>query len=123
MDDFWGQDIDRAYVGIRCKITSSNLTIMKSNTLKISLNNNISLIKFNATDDEIEQLSTQGWIEIDAYCKCNCNEWNGNSYPQLIIEDDDDYLLLYDSDEAGTTEESSEEGAEPLKYRLYEVKR
>ena len=39
------------------------------------------------------------------------------------LQDDDDYLLLYDSDEAGTTEESSEEGAEPLKYRLYEVKR
>lgn len=87
MNDFWGQDIDRAYVGIRCKITANNFSVMKSNTIKISLNNNLSLIKFGATDDEVEQLSTQGWIEIDAYCKCNCNEWNGNSYPQLIIED------------------------------------
>lgn len=87
MNDFWGQDVDRSHVGIRCKITASNFAVMKSNTLKISLNNNISLIKFSATDDEIEKLSTQGWIEIDAYCKCNCNEWNGNCYPQLIIED------------------------------------
>lgn len=48
-----------------------------------------------------------------------------NNYEALYesLQDDDDYLLLYDSDEAGTTEESSEEGAEPLKYRLYEVKR
>ena len=36
---------------------------------------------------------------------------------------DDNYVLLYDSDEAGTTEEAAEEGLEPLKYRLYEVKR
>ena len=48
---------------------------------------------------------------------------NNNEALYESLQDDDDYLLLYDSDEAGTTEESSEEGAEPLKYRLYEVKR
>ena len=36
---------------------------------------------------------------------------------------DEEYLLIYDSDEAGTTEESAEEGGEPVKYRLYEVKK
>ena len=66
MNDYWGQDIDRAYVNINFKITSSNFQIMKSNTLK-----------FNLT----------GYLELNAICKCNANEWNGRVYPQLLMED------------------------------------
>lgn len=87
LNDYWGQDIDRAHVGIRFKVTSSNFAIMKSNTLKITLDNGLSLIKFGGTEEDIEAFTTEGWKQIDAYCKCNINEWNGNEYPQLIIED------------------------------------
>lgn len=87
MNDYWGQDMDRAYVGIRFKVTDSNFSVMKSNTLKITLDNGLSLIKFGGTEKDIEAFTATGWKEIEAYCKCNINEWNGHEYPQLIIED------------------------------------
>ena len=87
MNDYWGQDIDRAYVNINFKITSSNFQIMKSNTLKFNLPNGLSLIKFNGTDEEIAQFTTTGYLELNAICKCNANEWNGRVYPQLLMED------------------------------------
>ena len=87
MNDYWGQDIDRAYVNINFKITSSNFQIMKSNTLKFNLPNGLSIIKFNGTDEEIAQFTTTGYLELNAICKCNANEWNGRVYPQLLMED------------------------------------
>lgn len=51
MNDYWGQDIDRAYVNINFKITSSNFQIMKSNTLKFNLPNGLSIIKFGGTEE------------------------------------------------------------------------
>ena len=87
MNDYWGQDIDRAYVNINFKITNSNFQIMKSNTLKFSLPNGLSIIKFNGTDEEITQFTTTGYLEVNAICKCNKNQWNGQVYPQLIMQD------------------------------------
>lgn len=88
MNDYWGQDIDRAYIGVKVKVTADNFTVMKGNTLKITFPN-FSMIKFGGTEEEINKLTTDGWIEIEAYCKCNKNCWNGNEYAQLIIEEFD----------------------------------
>ena len=87
MNDYWGQGIDRAYVNIRFKITNENFKVMKSNTLKFELPNNLSIIKFNGTEEEIEKFTTTGYIELDAICKCNKNVWGGNVFPQLILVD------------------------------------
>ena len=87
MNDFWGQDIDRAYVEITFKITNKNFQIMKGNTLKITLPNNLSIIKFNATEEEICKFTTTGYIELEAVCKCNMNIWNNKVSPQLILEE------------------------------------
>lgn len=87
MNDYWGQDVNRSYVGIRFKITNNNFNILKAKTLKITLDNGVSLIKFNGTLDDIKNFTTEGWVEVIAYCKCNKNEWNGVTTPQLIIED------------------------------------
>lgn len=86
LNDLWGQDIDRALIAINFKITSKSLKVMKSNTLKITLDNDLSLIKFGGTDEDIENLTTSGWKEINAVCKCAVNEWNGETTPQLLIE-------------------------------------
>ena len=77
MNDYWGQDIDRAYININFKITSSNFQVMKSNTLKFNLPNGLSIIKFNGTEEEINKFTTTGYLELNAICKCNANEWNG----------------------------------------------
>ena len=87
MNDFWGQDIDRAYIKINFKITNSNFQVMKSNTLKFNLMNGLSIIKFNGTEQEVEKFTTTGYLEVNAICKCNKNEWNGQVYPQLIMLD------------------------------------
>ena len=91
MNDYWGQDIDRAYVNINFKMTNQNIALMKSNTFKITLPYNTSIIKFNITEEELtkfsEILNKHPYIEMNAICKCAVNKWNGNSYPQLIVQD------------------------------------
>lgn len=85
MNDYWGQDIERAYVNINFKITNNNFEIMKNNTFKFNLPNGLSIIKFNGTDEEAETFTTSGYIELNAICKCNANTWANKTYPQLII--------------------------------------
>ena len=60
-----------------------------SNTLKITLPNNVSLMKFNATDDECYKLEnfTEAYLSLDIVGKCHQNEWMGNVTPQIFIED------------------------------------
>ena len=77
----------RSSVAEKFKVTSDNFQIMKSNTLKFNLENNISIIKFNGTENDINNFTTDGWKEIEAYCECAINEWNGKQYPQLILCD------------------------------------
>lgn len=89
MDKYWGKDVDEAIVAVKgIRITKDMLHMMASNTMKISLPNNINIIKFRTPDEEYDKLySEDGYVEIDAICKCNINEWNGNKYPQLFLED------------------------------------
>lgn len=87
LNDFYGKDIDRPLVMMSFTVTSNNFTVMKSNTLKFTLPNGISIIKFNGTEEEIEQFTTKGAIKINAICKPNRNEWNGNISAQLLLED------------------------------------
>ena len=87
MNDYWGQDMDRAYININFKITNSNFQIMKSNTLKFNLLNGLSIIKFNGTEQDINNFTTTGYLQVNAICKCNANQWNGQVYPQLIMQD------------------------------------
>ena len=89
MSSFWGKDVDEALVAVTgIQITNDMLTMMKSNTAKITLPGNISIIKFRMPDEEFEKLHSEtGYVEIDAVCRCNINEWNGQRYAQLFLED------------------------------------
>lgn len=88
MANYWGKDFDEALVCVEhVKVYKNMITVMKSNTLKITLPNGISMIKFSATDEEIANLTSEGYVEINVIAKCNANEWCGNISPQLMIED------------------------------------
>ena len=89
MADLWGKDIDEALVAIEeIKITKNNLTMMASNTVKITLPNGVSIIKFRMPDEEYNKLySANGSVIINVVAKCNKNEWNGNISAQLLMED------------------------------------
>ena len=92
LDNLWGKDMDEPFIAIKnLKITKDMLTLMspdKKPTLKITLPNKVSLIKFGSSQEEYEKLlSETGYIEIDVVGRCNKNEWNGWVSPQVFIED------------------------------------
>ena len=92
LDDLWGKEMDEALVAIKdLKVTKDMITLMspdKKPTLKITLPNRVALIKFNSNEDEYENLlSEEGYIAIDIVGRCNQNNWMGNIYPQILIEE------------------------------------
>jgi hypothetical protein len=56
-------------------------------TLKISLPNGVSIIKFGSSQEEYAKLATEGFTEIELVGTCNCNLWNGNRFPQIMMKD------------------------------------
>ena len=92
LDDLWGKDMDEPQVAIEgLKITKEMLTLMspdKKPTLKITLPNKVSILKFNSSQEEYEKLySEHGAVEINLVGSCNRNEWNGYTTPQIFIDD------------------------------------
>lgn len=87
--EFYGQDISEPLLALtNMKITSDMITLMKGNTLKITLPNGIPILKFGATDEEVEKLCPQqGSVTVDFICRGNLNEWNGNVTAQLMLVD------------------------------------
>ena len=87
----WGKDFDEALVAIKdLKVSKNLINVYKktSNTLKITLPNKVSLMKFNATDEECAALENYegAYVQIDVVGRCNKNEWLGNVSPQIFIE-------------------------------------
>lgn len=92
LNHLWGKDFDEAIVAIEnLKITKDMITIYRKtgNTLKISLPNKISLMKFNATDEECFKLENfeGAYLSLNIVGSCNQNEWMGNITPQIFITD------------------------------------
>lgn len=89
VNDYIGTGIERPYVAVKgLKVYKDMLKMMASNTLKISLPNGVSIIKFSCSDEEWDSLySENGFVEINLVAKPNKNEWNFNTYGQLIVED------------------------------------
>ena len=92
MSDYWGTELNEALVAVeKLKVTPDMVEIYRktSNTIKITLNNGISLMKFNADEELCDKLTknNSGYMELDIVGKCNQNEWNGNVTPQIFIED------------------------------------
>lgn len=103
MEDLWGKDMDQPLICIEhIKVSSDMVTVYqkKDNTLKITLPNGISLMKFKATDEECYKLQNQGfgYTELNIIGKTNRNEWMGHISPQIFIEqyeviDSDKYVF------------------------------
>ena len=92
MDEYWGTEVEEALVAVsKLKVTKDMVEIYqkKNNTIKISLPNGVSIMKFDASDELCDRLTTAntGYVEMDIVGKCNKNEWMGNVAPQIFIED------------------------------------
>lgn len=92
MKTVWGQGVEEPLFAIEnIKVTKDNLVLMspdKSPTLKITLPNGTSLIKFKGSKEEYELLYSElGCVTINIVGKCERNVWNGKINPQVIVED------------------------------------
>jgi single-stranded DNA-specific DHH superfamily exonuclease len=92
LKSLWGQGVDEPFIAIEhINVYAGNVVLMspdKSPTLKITLSNGTSLIKFKATQEEYERLRSEtGCVTINVVGKCERNIWNGIVSPQIIIED------------------------------------
>lgn len=88
MNNYIGQDFERPYIAIKkLKISPTDVTVMKNNTIKIkTYNPQVSIIIFGAADELVETLTTKDNI-WNVVCKCCINEWQGELYPQLQLVD------------------------------------
>ena len=92
LKSLWGQGVDEPLVAIEhINVYNGNVTLMspdKSPTLKITLPNGTSLIKFKSSQEEYEKLRSEtGCVTINVVGKCERNIWNGVVSPQIIVED------------------------------------
>lgn len=92
LKSLWGQGIAEPYVAIEnVRVSSDNITLMSADkhpTLKISLSNGVSLIKFKSSKEEYEALKSEhGCITLTIVGKCAKNVWNGIITPQILIDE------------------------------------
>ena len=92
LKSIWGQGVDEPYVAIeQINVYKDNISLMsadKNPTLKITLPNGTSLIKFRSSNEEFESLYSElGCVTINVVGRCERNIWNGIVSPQIIIED------------------------------------
>lgn len=89
LSDLWGEGIEEPQILVKnIKVNSSNLELLKNNTIKISTNrdDNLSYILFKAEEGLYESLySTYGLTTINIIGTCARNSYNGQ--PQIIIKD------------------------------------
>lgn len=89
----WGQEVAEPLMAIEhIAITANNFNVIgkKDDTLKITLPNGISLMKFGSTAEEIEDLTpstSTGCVIINILGMCNINYYNEQEYPQIIINE------------------------------------
>ena len=86
LKSLWGQGVDEPFVAIEhINVYAGNVVLMspdKSPTLKITLPNGTSLIKFKSSQEEYEKLRSEtGCITINIVGKCERNVWNGTVTP------------------------------------------
>ena len=88
--DFWGQEVPEPYVAItNIPLDFCNVQLLspdKNPTIKITLPNNVAIMKFKASEELYEEMLKPNQT-ITAVCRCNANTWMGHTTAQLIIED------------------------------------
>ena len=91
MEALWGQNVEEPLVVIEnLAVTKDMLQLMardRNPTLKITLPNGISCIKFKSSDEEFENLfSESGCAVITIIGRCKVNRYYNSVTPQIIIE-------------------------------------
>lgn len=85
----WGQEISKPLVAVEnIKVYPKDMQLMKGTTLKITLSNGVTLIKFGSSEEEYDSLySEMGYVTITVIGECKENIWNGIRTPQIEVKD------------------------------------
>lgn len=89
----WGKGIEEPLIAIEnLVITPKNIQLLspdKKPTLKITLPNGITIMKFRSSQEEYEKLvpNKDGYITINLVGSCHINNFRDNKTPQIFIED------------------------------------
>ena len=93
LKSLWGQGLSEPYVALEgINVHADNVTLMsadKNPTLKITLPNGVSLIKFKSSVEEYESFKATGCTTLNIVGRCERNVWNGRVSAQILIEDYD----------------------------------
>jgi single-stranded-DNA-specific exonuclease len=93
LKSLWGQGVEEPYIALtNVRVTKNNIQLMspdKSPTLKITLPNGTTAIKFKFSKKEFEKLNTEGCLILDIVGRCEINAWGGKVSAQIIMEDYD----------------------------------
>ena len=93
LKSLWGKGIEEPYIALtNVRVSKGNIQLMspdKSPTLKITLPNGTSLIKFKFSKKEYERLNTEGYLVLDVVGNCEINAWGGRVSAQIIMENYD----------------------------------
>jgi single-stranded-DNA-specific exonuclease len=90
--NLWGRKFEEPLFCIKnIKLKAEDIILLSANknpTLKISYKN-FSFLKFGFSQDEYQKLLPrgEGRAHIEVVGRFQLNEWNGNYYPQILIED------------------------------------
>jgi single-stranded DNA-specific DHH superfamily exonuclease len=91
LKSLWGQGVDEPYIALtNVRVSKGNTILMspdKSPTIKIKLPNGVELIKFKATQEEYNSLTSEGYLVLDIVGRCESNSWGGRMTPQILIDD------------------------------------
>lgn len=84
--------MDKPYIAIEdLKITKDNVQLLsrdKNPTLKITLPNGVTIMKFKSSEEEFNSLYSEfGYTKINLIGTAAINEWNGRVTPQILIEE------------------------------------
>jgi single-stranded-DNA-specific exonuclease len=92
LKSIWGQGVEEPLIAVEgIKVSGDSIRLMaedRNPTLKITLPNGVSLLKFRSSKEEYNSLCSElGCVTINIVGKCERNIWNGIVNPQIIIED------------------------------------
>lgn len=91
LKSIWGQGVEEPLIAIEnIQLSRDNIKLMsedKNPTLKFTLKNGVSLIKFKSSREEYESLINNERVSINVVGRCERNVWNGNVSPQILVEE------------------------------------
>ena len=95
--DLWGQKMDEPLVCLqRIKVNKDNIDLMAKGTLKITINNDLTVIKFGSNEEEYTSLCPKiGYQIINIIGKCSFNNYTDKAQIKLVDYEIVDNMRYY----------------------------